>query len=234
MWTYAKKAFVALVLSFILMYAGLFSLSLAQGGYKHEDSLILSPESSFFESKIMDADYKLKIRALDLYVKLEVNQKTVCKYNKSPEIIYLNLTKGDLLSVSVTNNQSIPVPFTIYYEPELEEHNSRFFEITGLFLFALSAGFSIAGISWLYLLLRVEKRRGKFVSEPFKQPKKIPNVEEMPIAECPNCHKRIPADSKICPYCGTKFDSSIAICGSCGSPIPPDAVVCPYCGAKLR
>jgi RNA polymerase subunit RPABC4/transcription elongation factor Spt4 len=239
MWTYAKKAFVALLLSFILMYGGIFSLSLSQeNGYSQQDFFSIPGHSgdsisSFSESKIMDADYKLEIHVPEQYAKISVNGKTILKYDRAPPLIYLNLTKGDKFSIFVVNNNTLAsVGNSIIYTPI--DHNSKFFETTGMFLFVLSVGLFVAGLSYLYLLLKVEKRRGKFVIEPENQPKKIEYVGEMPLAECSNCHKRIPADSKICPYCGAKFDPSFAICGSCGKPIPPDAVVCPYCGAKLR
>ena len=67
------------------------------------------------------------------------------------------------------------------------------------------------------------------ISEPT-----VKNYEDVPLAECPVCHRRIPGDASFCPYCGTHFNRAKAVCGSCGKPIPADAVVCPYCGAKLR
>ncbi len=239
MWTYAKKSFVALLLSFILMYGGIFSLSLSQPeGNFHQDFFSVPAHSgnsisSFSESKIMDADYKLEIHIPNQYTKISVNGKTIYKYDSAPPLIYLNLSKGDKFSIFVVNNNTISaVGNSIVYTPI--DHNSKFFETTGMFLFVVSIALFFFGLSYLYLLLKVEKRRGKFVIEPEKQPRKIEGVSDMPLAECPNCHRRIPADSKICPYCGAKFDPSIAICGSCGKPIPPDAVICPYCGAKLR
>ena len=53
-------------------------------------------------------------------------------------------------------------------------------------------------------------------------------------ALCPNCHKSIPADAILCPYCGTKFEKSDkALCPQCEKEIPADALLCPYCGAKF-
>ena len=76
-------------------------------------------------------------------------------------------------------------------------------------------------------------REGAMVIPAISKPT-VKNYEEVSLAECPVCHRRIPGDSLICPYCGTKFNRAKAVCGSCGREIPPDAVVCPYCGAKLR
>jgi|GEM_PF-6541047 RNA polymerase subunit RPABC4/transcription elongation factor Spt4 len=54
------------------------------------------------------------------------------------------------------------------------------------------------------------------------------------VALCPNCHKSIPADAVLCPYCGTKFEKSDkALCPKCGKEVPADANLCPYCGAKF-
>ncbi len=76
-------------------------------------------------------------------------------------------------------------------------------------------------------------KNGAMVIPAISEPT-VKSYEDVPLAECPVCHRRIPGDSLICPYCGTTFNRAKAVCGSCGREIPPDSVVCPYCGAKLR
>ncbi|MGD0328977.1 MAG: zinc ribbon domain-containing protein [Nitrososphaeria archaeon] len=56
------------------------------------------------------------------------------------------------------------------------------------------------------------------------------------MANCSNCGREIPDDSKLCPYCGTtliRSSTNIKFCPECRKVVPIDALLCPYCGTKL-
>jgi len=69
---------------------------------------------------------------------------------------------------------------------------------------------------------------------------------------CPTCGREIPADAKICGYCGTPIEEedrkaalekkrtqnqgkgNTIICPNCGNEIPADAKICGYCGQPIQ
>lgn len=59
--------------------------------------------------------------------------------------------------------------------------------------------------------------------------------------ECPQCHNRISANMKFCPYCGSpqnteekqKQKPETKTCPECGEKIVPDMAFCPNCGHKF-
>jgi RNA polymerase subunit RPABC4/transcription elongation factor Spt4/uncharacterized membrane protein YeaQ/YmgE (transglycosylase-associated protein family) len=64
------------------------------------------------------------------------------------------------------------------------------------------------------------------------------SLQQQSIAEaredkCKACFRKIPADAKLCPYCGHAVGlfrkTRWALCGNCQRKIPADAAICPYC-----
>lgn len=53
-----------------------------------------------------------------------------------------------------------------------------------------------------------------------------------PQAQCPECRRQIPADSRFCPYCGHHV-VVFQQCPKCRANIPPDSKFCPQCGAPV-
>ena len=250
MWTYAKKAFVLLVIASFILYGGVFLMGYADSIKPHEEetpspsgeTFLIPPEQNGLEGLFLlvkNADFNgnLTVSAMNANIEVKVNGEIRKNVSYSSNDVKVPFEKGDKIEIKVTNPTDSPVPGSVMFLPSFKPpaiDNSARIGFIGEVLFLFSLLFYFGGLGYLYQLLRVERNMGKVVIEPHKQPLKIDKAEDYPLAECPNCHRRIPADSKICPYCGTKFDSSVAICGSCGKPIPADAVVCPYCGAKLR
>jgi membrane protease subunit (stomatin/prohibitin family) len=50
---------------------------------------------------------------------------------------------------------------------------------------------------------------------------------------CSNCRAEVPADSKFCPKCGTKFGGATT-CPKCQANVPAGSNFCPSCGEKIN
>ncbi len=66
------------------------------------------------------------------------------------------------------------------------------------------------------------------------------NIRDNGVIACPTCNREIPADAKICGYCGSPIDSREVVqkqqsvpCPNCGKEIPGDARICGYCGSPV-
>ncbi len=58
-------------------------------------------------------------------------------------------------------------------------------------------------------------------------------VADAPAPDCPECHQKIPIDSKFCPHCGHQL-LVFQQCESCGKNLPPHAKFCSRCGHKVE
>ena len=54
------------------------------------------------------------------------------------------------------------------------------------------------------------------------------------MVECGECSTLVPETAKVCPKCGTEFETDVAKCSECGSWIKSQTPECPYCGTKFR
>jgi RNA polymerase subunit RPABC4/transcription elongation factor Spt4 len=54
------------------------------------------------------------------------------------------------------------------------------------------------------------------------------------MVECGECGTLVPETAKVCPKCGTEFETDVAKCSECGSWIKAESPECPYCGTKFR
>lgn len=55
------------------------------------------------------------------------------------------------------------------------------------------------------------------------------------MMNCSNCHRTVPDDAILCPYCGYEQQiETLSVCSSCNRTIPDDAILCPYCGQPVE
>ncbi|MCD6383032.1 MAG: zinc ribbon domain-containing protein [Thermoplasmata archaeon] len=90
--------------------------------------------------------------------------------------------------------------------------------------------YAILAIFAITLLLSIVQRI-RYSKRASMPPPRPPEPGE---AICSSCGRAIPADAKVCPYCGERFEGEEYVCSSCGKVVSPADVVCPHCGAKLK